>query len=122
MADRAFDWAAIDADPRFQELHQKKKTFIWALMIASMIYYFLLPVIGGYFPHIFSVEVWGPVNIGILFALSQFVVAWLIAAIYAARANREFDRLATEIRKNAERRRGVEPTASASAERKRGTA
>lgn len=114
MADRTVDWAAIDADPKFQELHQKKKSFIWTLMIVSMIYYFLLPIGGGYFPGIFNVKVWGPVNVGILFALSQFLVAWIIAAIYAARANREFDRLATEIREDAERRGALKSTATES--------
>ena len=31
------------------------------------------------------------INIGLLFALSQFIVAWVIAFIYAKRANTEFD-------------------------------
>ena len=114
------DWSAIDADPKFQELHRKKKTLIVTLMIVSMIYYFLLPIGGGYFPGIFAVQVWGPVNVGILFALSQFVVAWIIAAVYAARGNGEFDRLAAEVRKNAERHGVLKQTATESDKRKRG--
>lgn len=39
----------------------------------------------------------GPINVGILFALSEFVVAWGIAWIYARRANAEFDAMANEI-------------------------
>ena len=31
------------------------------------------------------------------FALSEFVVAWTIAAVYARRANRDFDAMAAEI-------------------------
>lgn len=120
MADRTVDWAAIDADPSFQELHQKKKSFIWGLMIFSPIYYFLLPIGGGYFPELFSVRVWGPVNVGILFAFSQFVVAWIIAAIYAVRDNREFDRLATEIRDDAECRGIVKHAERIGAERNGG--
>ncbi|MGI8738193.1 MAG: DUF485 domain-containing protein [Gammaproteobacteria bacterium] len=116
------DWSAIDADPKFQELHRKKKTLIVTLMIVSMIYYFLLPIGGGYFPGIFTVKVWGPVNVGLLFALSQFVVAWIIAAVYAARANGEFDRLAAEVRKNAERHGVLKPAATESTERKKGAA
>ena len=30
-------------------------------------------------------------NLGLAFALSQFVVAWVIAIIYANRANKQFD-------------------------------
>ena len=101
MTRPALNWAAIDADPRFQELHRKKTAFLWSLMIFSIIYYFLLPIGAAYFPELFRIKVWGPVNVGILFALSEFVVAWTIAGIYARRANREFDAMAAEIVRDA---------------------
>lgn len=85
------NWAAIDNDPRFQALHKKKTTFLWSLMIFSIIYYFMLPIGAAYYQDLFKIKVWGPVNVGLLFALSEFVVAWSIAAIYARRANRDFD-------------------------------
>ena len=88
MADQKMNWAAIDRDPKFQELHRKKTGFLWSLMIISVVYYFMLPIGAAYFQDLFKVKVWGPVNVGILFALSEFVVAWTIAAVYANRANR----------------------------------
>jgi uncharacterized membrane protein (DUF485 family) len=91
------NWAAIDNDPRFQALHKRKTSFLWGLMIFSIIYYFLLPIGAAYFPELFKIKVWGPMNFGILFALSEFVVAWTIAFIYTRRANREFDSMAAEI-------------------------
>lgn len=91
------NWAAIDADPRFQNLHRRKSRFLWGLMIASVVYYFALPIGAGYFQELFRLKVWGPINVGLLFALSQFVVAWFIAFVYERRANREFDALAAEI-------------------------
>ena len=91
------NWAAIDNDPRFQTLHKKNSTFLWSLMIFSVIYYFLLPIGAGYYPELFKIKDWGPVNVGILFALSEFVVAWSIAFIYTRRANRDFDEMAAEI-------------------------
>lgn len=98
MTTASTNWAAIDADPRFQDLHQKKSRFLWGLMILSVVYYFLLPVGAAYFPALFSVRVWGPINIGLLFALSEFLVAWGIAFVYARRANAEFDAMAEQIR------------------------
>ena len=95
------DWAAIDQDPRFQALHKKKTTFLWGLMLFSIVYYFLLPVGAAYFQDLFKIKVWGPVNVGILFALSEFIVAWVIAGIYAQRANREYDAMAAEIVRDA---------------------
>ena len=53
------NWAAIDNDPRFQTLHKKKTTFLWSLMIFSVIYYFLLPIGAGYYPELFKIKVWG---------------------------------------------------------------
>jgi len=97
MSKSEMNWAAIDADPRFQALHKKKTTFLWSLMIISVIYYFMLPIGAAYYQDLFKIKVWGPVNVGILFALSEFVVAWTIAAVYAKRANREFDAMAQGI-------------------------
>ena len=91
------DWDAVIADPRFQELHRKKQTFLTTLMIVSVVFYFLLPIGAAYFQDLFKVKVWGVVNFGLLFALTQFVVAWLVAFYYSRRAGSEFDRLAREI-------------------------
>ena len=52
---------------------------------------------------IFKVKVWGPINVGLLFALSEFVVAWAIAFHYSRRANREFDEMARELIRDAEK-------------------
>lgn len=101
MSKPQMNWAAIDADPRFQALHKKKSGFLWGLMVVSMVYYFLLPIMAAYFKSVFDTKVWGPINFGLLFALSEFVVAWAIAIIYAKRANREFDAMAEEIAKDA---------------------
>jgi len=100
------DWKAIDSRPEFQELHRKKMGFLWGLMIFSMVYYFLLPVGAAYFQDLFKVKVWGPVNVGILFALSEFVVAWTLAWVYARRANTVFDPMAAAIVREAEKAMG----------------
>lgn len=101
MSNQKMNWSAIDQDPRFQALHIKKTRFLWGLMVFSIIYYFMLPVGAAYFQDLFKIKVWGPVNVGILFALSEFVVAWVIAFAYSRRANAEFDAMAEEIAKQA---------------------
>lgn len=97
MNPKTIDWGAIAADPRFIDLHQRKSRFLWGLMIFSLVYYFLLPLGAAYTPELFSKKVWGPMNVGLLFALSEFIVAWGVAVIYSRRANREFDILAAEL-------------------------
>jgi uncharacterized membrane protein (DUF485 family) len=102
----AMNWAAIDSDPRFQRLHSRKTRFLLGLMIFSVAYYFLLPIGAAYFQDLYKIKVWGPVNVGLLFALSEFVVAWGIAYYYARRANAEFDPMAAELVRDAEKMMG----------------
>lgn len=97
-----YNWNAIEADPRFQNLHRKKTRFLWSLMAFSVAYYFLLPLGAAYFQDVFRIKLWGPVNVGLVFALSEFLVAWGLAVVYSRRANQEFDLLAAEIVRDAE--------------------
>ena len=92
----AMNWAAIDNDPRFRDLHAKKSRFLWGLMAFAVIYYFALPIGAAYFTELFRVKLWGVINFGLVFALSEFIVAWLIAYVYARKAG-EFDTLAEAI-------------------------
>lgn len=103
MAQSSINWAAIDADPRFQDLHRRKVRFLFGLMAFSIVYYFLLPVGAAYFQDFFGIKVWGPVNVGLVFALSEFVVAWGIAFYYSNHANKVFDEMAKELIRDAER-------------------
>ena len=96
------NWAAIDSDPRFRALHDRKSRFLWGLMALSVFYYFLLPIGAGYFVDLYKVKVFGPINVGLLFALSQFIVAWAIAYYYARRAS-QFDAMADEIARDADK-------------------
>lgn len=91
------DWSHVIKDPRFEELHRRKSRVLWSLMILTVIYYFALPIGAGYYPEIFKIKVWGVVNVGILFALSQFVYVGVVAWIYTKIANEQFDPLSEEI-------------------------
>ena len=97
------DWQGIHADPRFRELHRRKSRFLWTLMAVSIVYYLLLPLGAAWYPELFRRQVWGPVNVGILFALSEFLMAWGVAFLYARRASRVFDAMAAELIRDASR-------------------
>jgi uncharacterized membrane protein (DUF485 family) len=105
-ADATVDWDAVIADPRFQALHRRKSLFLWGLMAFSVAFYFLLPIGAAYFQDLFRVRVWGPINVGLLFALTEFVVAWGVAVYYSRKANAEFDRVAAEIARDVARGTG----------------
>jgi uncharacterized membrane protein (DUF485 family) len=100
MATQTFNWSGIEANARFQALHGKKTKFLWGLMAFSVAYYFLLPVGAAWFTDIYRIKLWGPINVGLVFALSEFIVAWGIAYIYSKRAA-QFDAMAEEIANDA---------------------
>ncbi len=93
---RPLDWKAIEADPKFRALHRRKSRFLWGLMVGAIGVYFLLPLGAAYVPALYAHRLWGPINVGLVFALSQFLIAWSVAFWYARRAS-EFDRIAHEI-------------------------
>ena len=89
-------WETIAASPRFRTLLRAKRRFIIPAMIIFIVYYFALPALVGYARPLMEKRVLGPVNLAYLFALSQFFMAWIIAALYVRAANR-FDRQARDI-------------------------
>jgi uncharacterized membrane protein (DUF485 family) len=90
------NWEAIAASARFRELLRAKRRFVVPAMIFFIVFYFALPVLVGYAPHLMERRVVGAVNIAYLFALSQFFMAWIIAALYV-RAAARFDRMSQEV-------------------------
>ena len=81
----------------FQSLLRRKARFIIPATLFFLIYYFLLPVLVGYAPQMMSRPLWGPLNGAYLFALSQFAMAWVVAALYL-RVAAGFDREAAMLK------------------------
>ncbi len=97
-------WDRIATSNEFKDLMATKRMFIVPAFIFFVVYYFALPVLVGYAPQFMATKVIG-VNLAYLFALSQFFVAWIIAALYVRAAN-GFDRLAKDILDKAESGKG----------------
>jgi uncharacterized membrane protein (DUF485 family) len=95
-------WDRVSAMNEFKLLLLAKKEFVVPAVIVFVVYYFLLPISVGYFPELMNRKVWGPVNLAYLFALSQFFVAWIIAALYV-RAAKRFDHYGSLIMQDLEK-------------------
>jgi uncharacterized membrane protein (DUF485 family) len=89
-------WGRVAATPEFQQLLRAKRRFVIPAMLVFVSYYFALPILVGYARPLMERRVMGAVNIAYLFALSQFFMAWMIAALYV-RAAARFDRMAREV-------------------------
>jgi uncharacterized membrane protein (DUF485 family) len=86
------DWSRVTQMPEFRAMVKAKLRFIIPAVVFFVAYYFALPVLVGYAPGLMSRRVIGVVNIAYLFALSQFFMAWIIAALYL-RAAARFDKM-----------------------------
>ena len=90
------DWSRVTQLPEFRAMVRAKLRFIIPATLFFVVYYFALPVLVGYAPGLMSKRVIGVVNIAYLFALSQFFMAWIIAALYLRAASR-FDQMERRI-------------------------
>jgi uncharacterized membrane protein (DUF485 family) len=97
------DWERFAASSAFRELLRRKRAFVVPATVFFIVYYFALPVLVGYFPEFMNRKVIGAVNIAYIFALSQFVMAWILAGLYVRAANR-FDRMAQDVTRTGARR------------------
>lgn len=89
-------WDRASEMDEFRLLLLAKIGFVVPATIFFIVYYFALPVLVGYAPNFMSKKIWGPVNIAYLFALSQFFMAWAIAALYV-KAAKKFDMYGSHI-------------------------
>ena len=86
------DWSRVTQMPEFRSMVKAKLRFIIPAVVFFVVYYFALPVLVGYAPGLMSKKIFGVINIAYLFALSQFFMAWIIAALYL-RAAAKFDKM-----------------------------
>ena len=82
------DWDRVAATEEFKGLLAGKRRFIVPATVFFVVYYFALPVLVGYAPRLMERRVLGVVNLAYLFALSQFFMAWAVAALYVRAAGR----------------------------------
>ena len=89
------DWHRLAATAEFKSLLKAKARFIVPATIFFIVYYFSLPLLVGYTPQLMARKVFGVINVAYLFALSQFLMAWIVAWLYV-RAAARFDRMARD--------------------------
>ena len=99
------EWDRIATSRQFRDLLAVKRLFIVPALAFFLLYYFVLPVLVGYAPKLMGARVFSTVTVGYLFALSQFLVGWLIAGLYL-RASAKFDRLTRDILDEVQLRQG----------------
>lgn len=90
------DWEKIARSNEFKELIRAKRRFIIPATVFFVVYYFALPYLVGYHTAFMQRRVWGEMNLAYVFAFSQFLMAWVLAAFYV-RAAAGWDRKARDL-------------------------
>lgn len=80
------------------ELRSRHRRFVFPWSVVFFVYYMALIVLAGWAPGLFGVKVFGSVNFGYLFALSQFVMTFFIAWLYRRYAASRLDPVAARLR------------------------
>jgi uncharacterized membrane protein (DUF485 family) len=89
---------AVGKDPEMVELEARHRRFVWPATIFFLVYYLALNVLAGTSPDLMGNKLFGEFTFGYLFALSQFVMAFVVAWIYTSWAKRRIDPLASDLR------------------------
>lgn len=92
------DWEAVRQTPEFRDLVRSKRRFIIPATIFFLVWYLLLPLGNGLAPGLMKTKLIGNINLAYLFALSEFVMTWIITYLYINRAEKVFDGLAAKVR------------------------
>lgn len=89
---------AVGKDPEMVELERRHSRFVWPATAFFLIYYLSLNVLAGTSPGLMGTKLFGEFTFGYLFALSQFLMAFVVAWVYSRWAASRMDPLATELR------------------------
>lgn len=100
------DWARIERSPAFVGLVRAKARFVVPATVFFVAYFFALPILVGYAPQVMERDVVGHVTFAYAFALSEFVMTGVVAALYV-RSARGFDASAARIVEDARRASGA---------------
>lgn len=95
------DWQAAERSPEFKELERTKRSFVFPATVFFLAWYTGFILLAGYAPGFMGESVIEGLTVGYVLALSQFVMVWVLTAMYLRRADRVFDPLAEKAARKA---------------------
>ena len=92
----------VQESAEFAELKRRFRRFVFPMTALFLAWYFLYVLLAAYATDFMSTQVFGNINVGLIFGLLQFVSTFAITMIYARWADREFDPTADRLREHME--------------------
>ena len=96
------EYLAAQDSAEFIELKRRFRRFAFPMTVAFLTWYLLFVLLSTYAHDFMSTEVFGNINVGLIFGLLQFVSTFAITHLYVSYANRNTDPIAEEMRERLE--------------------
>ena len=91
------DWEGIERSEEFQELVKRRRSFVVPATIFFLVYYMAFIIVAGYAPDFMGESVYEGLTVGYCYALTQFLMVFVLGIWYLRKADREFDPLADAV-------------------------
>ena len=88
------DWLAAERSPEFRELIRQRRAFIIPATIFYLGWFIGFILLAGYAEDFMGKSVIEGLTVGYCLAFTQFLMVWILTAIYLKRADKVFDPLA----------------------------
>ncbi|WP_036554957.1 DUF485 domain-containing protein [Nocardioides insulae] len=96
----------LHATPEFKALRSAYRNFVFPATVAFLTWYLLYVVLCNWAPGLMNTQVWGNINVALIFGLLQFVTTFGLAWYYARYSAKRLDPLARELNDEYERAQG----------------
>ena len=96
------DYQRVQRSPEFQDLRRRFRNFVFPVTALFLVWYLVYVLLADYAHDFMSTRVSGNITVGLLFGLGQFVSTFAITMIYARWANKRFDPVAEDMRRQIE--------------------
>ena len=91
------DWKRIEQSAEFQELVKRRRGFVVPATIFFLVYYMAFIIVAGYAPDFMARSVYEGLTVGYCYALTQFLMVFVLGIWYLRKADREYDPLADAV-------------------------
>ena len=87
------DWKGIERSDEFRELITRKRSFVVPATIFFLAWYMAFIIVAGYAPDFMARSVYEGLTVGYCYALTQFLMVFVLGIWYLRKSDKEFDPL-----------------------------
>ena len=91
------DWKGIERSDEFRELIKRKRSFVVPATIFFLAWYMAFIIVAGYAPEFMARSVYEGLTVGYCYALTQFLMVFVLGIWYLRKADRDYDPLADAV-------------------------